>query len=192
MVELASSTDSNADTSLQVSLGATALPEPKRGSRHPILQHVYVGGCALDINYRLVPPNSYKSVCQLHSEKGLLEVEKMLCTIKDNVLVPKFDGKLTIPKDHSLSGKELDKVDFIRKMKSEMNRFGLQTFFYVCFSTEIKCIIKFPHHFSVESVTTERNYRLLSSSPICDNAGVEMSTSKAIWSMIPMKSVILG
>ena len=103
MVKLASSTDSNADTSLQVSFGATALPEPKWGSHHPILQHVYVGGCALDINYQLVTPNSYKSVCQLCSQKGLLEVKKMLRTIKDNILIPKFDGKLIISKDHSLS-----------------------------------------------------------------------------------------
>ena len=156
MVEV-DSTDSSADPSLQASLGAAALPEPKQGGRHPILQHVYVGGCALDDKYRLVSPNSYKSVCQLCSEKGLLEAEKMLRTIKDNVLVPKFDGKLTIPKDHSLSGKELDKVDFIRKMKSEMNRFGLQTFFFVRFGSDTKCIIESPHHFSVESVTSEHD-----------------------------------
>ena len=101
----------------------------------------------------------------------------MLRTIKDNILIPKFDGKLTIPKNHSLSGKELDKVDFICKMKSEMNYFGLQTFFYVRFGTDVKCIIESPHHFSIDSVTSEHNSCLLCSDLVCDDTGTETADS---------------
>ena len=70
--------------------------------------------------------------------------QKALFELKTNDAKIKFNGKLEIPKDSVLIGKELDKVDFMRDLKTLAKRFGLESFFHMPVAGKMKSMLDEP------------------------------------------------
>ena len=165
-------TDSGSDSSLSSSTpqpympdttlpptGVLPLPLPKRGGKHLFLG-TYVGGCALDIDYKLKKSISYRSTFQVRTPKAIATAEKTLYDAKLNTTQVKFNGSLELPRDSVSAGKELDKVDFLRSLRTIIGRFGLETFFYLPLNGEMLFLVNDAHHFTIDDVILEHSQRM--------------------------------
>ena len=65
----------------------------------------------------------------MRTPKAIATAEKTLYDSKLNTTQIKFNGSLELTKDCLLAGTELDKVDFLRALRTLNGRFGLETFF---------------------------------------------------------------
>ena len=135
------------------------LPLPKRGGKH-IYLGTYVGGCALDADYKLKRSTSYRSIFQVRTPKAIATAEKTLYDAKLNTAQVKFNGSLELPRDSISAGKELDKVDFLRSLRTFISRFGLETFFYLPLNGEMLFLVNDAHHFTIDDVILEHSQRM--------------------------------
>ena len=92
-------------------------PTPKRGGKSR-LYGVFMGGGTLNEFYNLNRQAIFKTAFQIRGPKAIQSAQNVLFDHKTDDTKIKFDGKLEIPKESTLLGKELDKVDFIRELKS--------------------------------------------------------------------------
>jgi len=137
----------------------SSLPLPKRGGKH--IYHVtYVGGCALDADYKLKKSTSYRSTFQVCTPKAIATAEKTLYDAKLNTSQVKFNGSLELPRDSISAGKEVDKVDFLRSLCTIIGRFGLETFFYMPLHSNMKFLVDNANHFTIDDVIQEHNQRM--------------------------------
>ena len=96
------------------------MTTPKRGGEHPLLSY-YMGGCALDDDYKLVKQRPFGQVTQLHSAKQLGINQSSLLSAKLDSSIMKFNGKLkTLCTDIT----ELDKDQFITAVKEKVRYYG--------------------------------------------------------------------
>merc|ERR1740124_1351391 len=105
-------------------------PMLKRGGGHPIFG-TYVGGSGLNTEYKLTSVQSYSSISQLRTEKSLNAAETSLHSQKGNTTSLKFNGKLDVTEENIASLTELNLEGFLRAVGDMVERFGLETFFYL-------------------------------------------------------------
>ena len=137
---------------------ATEAPAPKRGGK--MYLGVYVGGCGLNMEYKLVSNMSYCSTFQVRTPKATATAEKTLYDSKLNTSQIKFNGNLELPAGSISGAKELDKMDFIRSLDTTVSRFGLESFFHLPLTGEMKYLIDDSHHFTIQDVMDEHSSRL--------------------------------
>ena len=137
----------------------SSWPTPKRGGKSR-LYGVFMGGGTLDEFYNLNRRAIFKTAFQIRGPKAMQSAQKVLFDFKTDDTKVKFDGKLEIPKESTLLGKELDKADFLRELKSTIRRFGLESFFSMPINGKMLSIVDEPQHFTVNSVTTEHEVRM--------------------------------
>ena len=163
-------------TSTTSSFSSSPVLVLKRGGKHPIFG-TYVGGSPLDNEYKLTQTHCYSSTSQLRTEKQLSVAESALYTQRSNTTTLKFNGKMDVKESNTASLSELNLEAFLNSVGDTVERFGLETFFYLPDSLgEMKYLPEDPHTFSLQSVLKEHNSRLTEPSPIVD-AGVETPTS---------------
>ena len=121
---------------------------------------VYVGGCGLNMEYKLVSNMSYCSTFQVRTPKATATAEKTLYDSKLNTSQIKFNGNLELPAGSISGAKELDKMDFIRSLDTTVSRFGLESFFHLPLNGEMKYLIDDSHHFTIQDVMDEHSSRL--------------------------------
>ena len=131
-------------------------PDSKRGGRH-ISLGIYIGGFPLMIDYKLKKPYSYRSIFQVQTPKAIATAKKTLYDSKLNTTQVKFNGSLELTKDSLSAGTELDKVDFLRALRTLIGRFGLETFFYMPLAGSMKFLISDAHHFTVDEIIAKHN-----------------------------------
>ena len=136
---------------------APAAPTPRRGGVHPL--GIYNGGSAIDKNYALVSPGmSFKFAAQLRTAKQTSSNEKTLMDQQDNSQYLKFKGKLDMA---NVGTSELDKDQFMTKVKKNMKYYGLQTWFYLPDDDGImRFLLTDIHLFTLDKVMTEFKSRL--------------------------------
>jgi len=88
-------------TVIKTSTSSSALPDLRRGGRHPIFG-IYVGGDALDTNYELELPFSYTNTSQIRSERSLNIAETALHAQRAELVFIKLNGKLNVSDGGSL------------------------------------------------------------------------------------------
>ena len=146
----------------------------KRGGKHPIFG-TYVGGAALDSAYKLTTKFSYSSTSQLRTEKSLNVAETSLHSQKGSTTLLKFNGKLDVTEENTASLTELNLEGFLRSVGEVVERFGLETFFYLPDSAGImKYLPEDPHTFTLALVLTEHESRCSEPAPIM--GGVDNNT----------------
>ena len=106
----------------------SSWPTPKRGGKSR-LYGVFMGGGTLDEFYNLNRRAIFKTAFQIRGPKAMQSAQKVLFDFKTDDTKIKFDGKLEIPKESTLLGKELDKADFIRELKSKIFDLDLRVSF---------------------------------------------------------------
>ena len=155
---------------------APALPTPRRGGVHP-LAGIYNGGSAIDKNYALVSPAlSFKFATQLRTEEQLSSNETTLLSQQDNTQYLKFKGKLDMA---SVGASELDKHQFMTKVKKNMRYYGLHTWFYLPDNDGVmRFLLEDVHLFTFDQVMTEFKSRLTEPAAIVANTGVETASSQ--------------
>ena len=139
---------SDSTVSATTVVAAYTPPDPKRGGRNHL--GIYVGGCPLTIDYKLKKPYSYRSIFQVRTPKAIATAEKTLYDSKLNTSQVKFNGSLELTKNSLSAGTELDKVDFLRALRTLIGRFGLETFFYMPLAGSMKFLISDSHHFTTQ------------------------------------------
>ena len=148
----------------------------KRGGSHPIFG-IYVGGSPITSKYKLSQPDGYNSTSQLRSEKSLNLVETALHTKRDDTTTLKFNGKLDVA-TNTASLSELTLEDFLRAVGSIVERFGLETFFYLPdTSGNMQYLPEDPHTFTLEAVMAEHKSRLVEPAEVKDTNNVETPAS---------------
>ena len=149
----------------------------KRGGKHPIFG-TYVGGSPLDNKYKLTQAHCYSSTSQLRTEKQLSVAESALYTQRNSTTTLKFNGKMDVRESNTASLSELNLEAFLTGVGDTVERFGLETFFYLPDSLgEMKYLPEDPHTFTLQSVLDEHESRLVEPSPVNDSAGVETPAS---------------
>jgi hypothetical protein len=152
-----SQSGSSTSTTETTTMVATA-PLPTRGGTISHLG-IYVGGCALTIDYKLKKSMSYRSTFQLRTPKAIATAEKTIYDANSNSTNIKFNGNLEIPTGSVATGKELDKMEFLRTLRTMVSRFGFDTFFYVPLNGEMKFLVDDAHHFNIQEIIDEHNLR---------------------------------
>ena len=71
----------------------------------------------------------------------------------------------------------MNKDEFFKAFSDNVKYFGLQTFFYLQFDGKMMNLIKNVHMFTIDSVTTEHNSRLVEPPIIQDSSGTETTKS---------------
>ena len=152
------------------------MTTPKRGGEHPSLGY-YMGGCALDDDYKLVKQRPFGQVTQLRSAKQLGINQSSLLSAKLDSSVMKFNGKLeTLCTDIT----KLDKDQFITAVKEKVRYYGLHNFFYLRGPDGKMCyLLDNSHAFTVKEVITEHESRLVEPTAILDDTGAETMASVA-------------
>ena len=133
---------------------------------------LFVGGAPLEIDYSLASTsNAYKSASQLRNIKVCTTNENYLHKRKDETTSLKFDGKLDTSSS-STSKTELDKKQFIHALRDLVQRFGLQTFFYMPNSnlTGMISVVTDSHLVTLEAVIQEHKDRLNDPLPVFSRA----------------------
>ena len=120
-------------TSSTTSTTVTLLP--RRGGKHPIFG-IYVGGDRLTETYELASSFSYSGTSQIRSERSLNVAETSLHTQRANATTPKFNGKLEVSSDNQSTLTELSMEGYLHAVEEIVERFGLQTFFYLMDSSK--------------------------------------------------------
>ena len=148
----------------------------KRGGTHPIFG-TYVGGSPLTIEYKLSEADGYNSTSQLRSEKSLNLAETALHAQRNDTTSLKFNGKLDVaPNTASLS--ELTLESFLRSVGDIVERFGLETFFYLPDSAgKMQYLPEDPHTFTLQTVLNEHKSRLVEPAAVKDATNVETPES---------------
>ena len=90
-----------------------------------------MGGSALNAEYKLVSVQSYSSTSQLRTEKSLNAAETSLHSQRGNTTSLKFNGKLDVTEENTASLTELNPEGFLRAVGDIVERFCLETFFYI-------------------------------------------------------------
>ena len=93
-------------------------PTPKRGGKNR-RYGVFMGGGTFNANHELKKKALFKTSFQVRGPRAMQSAQKVLFELKTDETKIKFDGKLEIPKDSVLLGKELDKVEFLRELKAQ-------------------------------------------------------------------------
>ena len=122
-----SSTGNSPSTSRSSSPSSTLVF--KHGGQHSIFE-IYVGGSSLDASYKLTNQNGYSSTSQLRSEKSLNLAENSLYTQRDDTTSLKFNGKMNVTAN-TASLSEMNLESFLQEVGDTVERFGLETFFYL-------------------------------------------------------------
>ena len=133
---------------------------------------LFVGGAPLEIDYSLaLTSNAYKSASQLRNIKVCTTNENYLHKRKDETTSLKFDGKLDTSSP-TTSQTELDKKQFIHALRDLVQRFGLQTFFYMPNSnlTGMISVVTDSHLVTLEAVIKEYKDRLTEPPPVYSRA----------------------
>ena len=153
-------------------------PPPRRGGTHPIFG-VFVGGDRLNEQYELASPFSYASTSQVRSVRSLSIAETALHTQRADNSSLKFNGKLEVTNENQSSLTELNMEEFLRSVGETVERFGLQSFFYLKdASKKMKYLPEEPHSFTLEQVLTEHTSRLVEPIALDDASGSETAESK--------------
>ena len=98
----------------------------------------FVGGSPMQLDYTLTTSASsaFCSVSQIQTAKTLAATEQSLYSYRDDQTKPKFNGKLDTAMNGDGSAEtsvltEINKTAFEEALKNQIQRFGLQTFFYI-------------------------------------------------------------
>ena len=155
-----------------------AQPLPRRGGKHPIFG-IYVGGDQLTEEYKLASTFSYTSTSQIRSERSLNVAENALHTQRADTTTLKFNGKLELSSENQSTLTELSMEGYLRAVGEMVERFGLQTFFYIMdFLKKMKYLPEEPHSFTLEEVLTEHKSRLVEPDEVLDSSNNETDASK--------------
>ena len=138
---------------------------PKRGGTN--YMGPFVGGAAQLPDYTLASTSLFRSVSQIRNAKALAATEQTLHTRRDDVTVPKFNGRLDTDTT-SLATTEINKTEFEDSLRSLIKRFGLQTFFHVPDSsgTSMVYLVDHSHKVTLSHVIHEHSSRLVEPSPV--------------------------
>ena len=158
---------------------------PRRGGNH-YSYGVFLGGSALNIDYKLVGPSTlfYKSINQTRGLKVVTASEGAINKRRNDVTNLKFNGKLDT--DAAASTTELNKTAFEFELTRMINNLGLQTFFYVP-DADFKgmvYLVDHSHKLTVQDVIEEHKSRMNEPAPIYlvdssgNPTGVETEDSK--------------
>ena len=93
-------------------------PTPKCGGKK-CMYGVFMGEGTFNISFKLKKRAMFKTLFQICGPREMQSAQKVLSGYKNDDTKVKYDGKLEIPKDSVLIGKELDKVAFLRDLKSQ-------------------------------------------------------------------------
>lgn len=152
-----------------------ALTLPRRGGKHPIFG-IYVGGDRLTEEYKLASAFSYSSTSQIRSEKSLNVAEIVLHAQRSSTTTLKFNGKLEATSENQST---LNMEGYLRAVEEMVERFGLQTFFYIMDSLKkMKYLPKESHSFTLEEVQAGHEGRMVEPSPALDSSNNETDVSK--------------
>lgn len=149
---------------------------PKRGGIHRAYG-VYLGGCALDDDYKLTKARSFKYTTQLRNSKALASIEKTLMTARNDATSVKFNGKVEL--GTNVQTAELDKEQFVATLKDKVKFHGAQSFFYVPREDgTMTSLLEDFHNFTVDEVIAEHDSRKTEPTPVMVD-GYETEFSKA-------------
>ena len=130
---------------------------PKRGGIHPIYG-VFVGGAAVDDNYKLKGKRLYKSSTQRRNPKSIGHIEGDLRTARDSTTVCKFHGNLDGTTDRELNKKSFLKT--IERLSMEHGHHYLWHYPDPANSSKMVPFFKNVHSFTLATVTAEHEARL--------------------------------
>lgn len=155
-------------------------PTLKRGGgNHPIFG-IYVGGLALNQDYKLTSAQSYSSTSQFRTENSLNMDETSLHSQRGNSTSLKFNGELNFAEGNTDSLTELNLEGFLRAVGVIVKRFGIETFCYRPDSTgSMKYLPEGPRMFNFASVQAEHESRIILLSAVLDRLGNETPESIA-------------
>ena len=161
-------------------MSSSTLTSPKRGGTHPIFV-TYLGGAPLDSGYCLISADTYSSTSQLRSIKGLQMAETQLHSHRDSTTSLKFNGKLDVTDGEVATLTELNMEAFLRSVSGVIERFGLETFFYLKGSdSKMKYLPEEPHTFTLNMVIAEHKQRTSDPTPIMDALNPTVETPRSI------------
>lgn len=133
---------------------------PKRGGVH-FTYKLFIGGSALNDEYRMVSKRGYKYTTQLRNARSSQSIEKALMSARNDSTYIKFNGKLEVS-SATTEAAELDKEQFISALKDKVNFHGLQTFFYMPDTTgKMTSLMDEYHALTLEEVIAEHSSRQL-------------------------------
>ena len=128
-------------------------------------------------DYALSTLNGYSGTSQLKSEKILNLAENSLYYQRNDTVTIKFNGKVDVKED-TASFSDLNLEGFLCAVGNTIERFGLETYFYLSDSSgTMKYFPEDLHTFSLTSVLDEDTSQLLEPSPVMDTTGSETLAS---------------
>jgi hypothetical protein len=133
---------------------ATALlVPPKCGGIHATYG-VYLGGTALDNDYRLTSTITYHFASQRRHPKLTVSIEKSVMDARASTTTLKFNGKLD---STSGTATELDKERFVRVLAQTVCEHGQQTLYCIkkLRSNDVVSLFKNYHSFTIKNVEDE-------------------------------------
>ena len=133
----------------------------KRGGKHHS-HGIFQGGAELDSSYCMNPKPCYRYSTQLRNTKSLERIESHLHSNMKDTSIVKFNGKIETSKTSSANGSrtETDKEEFISEVQDMVQRYGLQSFFYLPGSGNMmKNLSEEPHSFTLDGVLSEHRLR---------------------------------
>ena len=131
----------------------TATVPPKRGGIHPTYG-VYLGGTALDNDYKLTSTITYRFASQRRHPKSTVSIEKSVMDARASTTTLKFNGKLD---STSGTATELDKERFVRVLAQTVREHGQQTFYWIkkLRSNDVVSLFENYHSFTIKNVEDE-------------------------------------
>jgi len=115
-----------------------------------------VSGDALTSDYKLTSPNSYSSTSQIRSNRSLNMAETSLHAFRINTTSLNFNGKLDVTEGDPSTLSEFNMDAFLHAIADIVERFGLETFFYLPDSDNImRYLPEELHNFTLASVLAE-------------------------------------
>lgn len=165
---------------IKTSAHLSTLIDPRHGGRHPILASM--GGDTLDENYNLESSFSYSNISQIRSERSLNIAETALHAQRSELTSSKFNGTIDVSEGDPSTLSELNTEGFLRVVGDMVERFGMQSFFYLLDSLGvIQYLPEEPHTFSLAQVQATHTSHLSEPAAVTNAAGDETSASLLAW-----------